>query len=50
MRTYIQIHNKRTGSYEDREFPDIDSAFEEYWGLTDEPQDPDIEFELISEE
>jgi hypothetical protein len=48
MRTFIRIYNKRTGHIEDIDYPDVDAAFDAYWKLTDEPQDPDIEYELIS--
>jgi hypothetical protein len=47
-RIYIQIHNKKTGSYEDVDFTNIDDAFDFYWELTDK-NDPDIVFELIEE-
>jgi hypothetical protein len=48
MKTYIRIYNKRTGHIENIDFPNADAAFEKYWQLTDETQDPDIEFELIT--
>jgi hypothetical protein len=50
MRAYIRIRNKQTGCIEDIDFPNIDEAFDAYWKLTDAPQDPYVEFELISEE
>jgi hypothetical protein len=47
MKTFIRLHNTKTGSWEDIDFPNMDAAFEKYWELTDDPP-KDIEFELIT--
>jgi len=33
MKPRIEIYNKKTGHWQTKEYPDVDSAFEEYWRL-----------------
>jgi len=50
MRTYIRIYDKRTGHWEDIDFPNTAEAFDAYWTLTEQMDDnPDIKFELITD-
>jgi hypothetical protein len=47
MKTFLRMHNTKTGDYWHIDFPNTDEAFKKYWELTDNP--PDFQFELVTE-